>query len=106
MVTRKTGTFRVPADEVQGEGSYVVLRTVSYGTLLKAKKGDLKDDWVLKKHVLEWDFVNDEDIPLPQVPDEPNIVYELTIPEKDFLIDALLVGPSTEKKNGDKMKLV
>lgn len=96
MPKRKSGTFRVDASEVQGDESFVELRTVRYGEFRLAQKGELKDDEVLQKHVLEWNFVDDEGVPMPQVRDEPEIVFALTMPEKNFLIDALLNGPDAK----------
>ena len=66
--------------------------------LRQARDGELQDDEILKRHVLAWNWVDDDGHALPQVADEPDIVYTLTVQEKDFLIDAL-VGSLEERKN-------
>lgn len=52
---------------------------------------------ILSKHILDWNWVDDEDNPLPLPKDDPDVLGELTNDETDFLSD-LMTGDQ-ERKN-------
>lgn len=44
---------------------------------------------VLKDHVVEWNWVDDDDVPLPQMPEHPEVLELLTDTEVGFLGDCI-----------------
>lgn len=117
---KRNNTFRVESDEVQGEGSFVVLRRQSWGDaqrnnrlLAEMNGGELPrgpeqvrlttefleanvdiTQETLAKAVVAWNWVDDEEKPLP-IPSagEPNLTGE----EVQFIIRALSAKAETEK---------
>lgn len=73
MGERKS-TFKVSSEEIQGVGSYVIFRHMTFGTVLQAmsKSGDKTNskeekaftEKLLKEAVIEWDWVDDNGAPL------------------------------------------
>jgi len=44
---------------------------------------------LLKQHVIEWNWVDDEGEPLPQPKDDPEVIYQMTDDETKFLTEIL-----------------
>jgi hypothetical protein len=110
MAHRKHKKYkRVPSDEVQGEGSFVLLRSPGFSDLQGL--GDLsnlgEDEGqaihavvpMLARLVADWDWVDDEDNPLPKPSEQPEVIDGLTFQEQKFLVDALDLGGLTDQKN-------
>ena len=94
MAGRKTPeTYRVDSVKVQGEGSFVDLKYITYGER-HLTSVDVKD--LLTSHVVAWDWVNSEGAELPQPPEG---LDDLVQPEIDFLIESLFSVPKEESKN-------
>ena len=94
---------RYETEEVQGEGSYVVLSSLKVGEVRKLRKqSDGEGDEVLaglkmlSTHILEWNWVddNDKDLPLPK--GKIAVMDELTNEEVELLSELLIGG--NEKK--------
>jgi hypothetical protein len=102
-VAKRKGTVRFNSDEVQGEGSYVLVSPLTVGEAKElynsARPGkDAKDvdEQVLEisfdtiaAHVVEWDWVDYDDKPLPLPKDNPAIVDRLNVNEIKFLAECL-----------------
>jgi hypothetical protein len=114
MAKRKHKKFRkIDSSEVQGEGSFVVIQSPGFdvlGDLLAVANIDanalenndfsgLSSETVdgifslLEKVVVEWDWVDDEDNPLPQPKEDPDVIRrETTQAEQSFLVGELDFG--------------
>jgi len=88
-------------DDLQGEGSFVKLSAVKVREVRKARKlaKDAEVDAfmeglkMLKDHVLAWNWVDDNDEPLPLPKDQPDVLDELTNEEVEFLAGILMGVP-------------
>jgi len=60
-----------------------------------AFEGGLK---MLADHLLDWNWVDDEDNPLPLPKNDPSVIDELTSAESEFLAN-LLMGEDKAEKN-------
>ena len=109
MATRLS-TTRFESEEVQGEGSFVVLKAIKVSEVRElrnkskaAKESGEEFDFfeeglkMLAGRVLDWDWVDDEGNLLEKPSDNPEVVDELTEAEASFIIDLLLGGK--EAKN-------
>ena len=99
---------RVPSDAVQGEGSFVLVRTPGFSDLKDLGEIDDLSDTnqavkaigpLLASLVIDWDWVDDEDNPLPKPSDQPGVIDDLTFQEQKFLLDALDLGSLADLKN-------
>lgn len=101
---KRVSVRRFETDEVQGEGSYVVLTSLKVKEVrwlrqqskdkdFDAFEGGLK---LLVQHILKWNWVDDhgEALPLPSV--DPSVVDNLTNDEADYLSELLI---DAESKN-------
>lgn len=91
------------SSSVQGEGSYVTLSRLTVQERLDAMNAGDANTFemgieLLKDHVLEWNWVDDEGKPLPQVPDSPEVLHAITLDEADFL-GRCMMGTEEEAKN-------
>ena len=97
MAGRQTpDTYRVDSVKVQGEGSFVELRYITYGERQKSFGGGQTVDELLTSHVVSWDWADAEGNALPQPPEG---LAHLVQPEIDFLVGALFSIPKSEAKN-------
>lgn len=92
MSQRKT-TYKVPSDEVQGEGSYVELKYLTWGENRAAMKGEYKSDAILTDHLIGWNWVDAEGEPLELSVD---VLFE---PERKFILDSLFNPNAGDPKN-------
>ena len=94
------------ASEVQGEGAYVVTTAVKVKEIRQIRKHAADPDFddfeggiaLLAKHVVKWNWVNDEGEPFPCPKDDPTVIDDLTNEESEFLVD-LLMRSKEESKN-------
>jgi len=94
------------SDAVQGEGSYVKVRAVTWGESKRlalafegmdmATKFEAADDQLVQR-VVEWNWVDDEGVVLPLPKDDPTVVDRLTDAERGFL--ARVFEGKAEEKN-------
>jgi len=98
---KRKSVRRFPCDDVQGEGSYIVLAAIKVKQvreMRKKAKDPEFDDFeggvaLLAEHILSWNFVDDEGNPLPLPKDDPTVIDELTNEESEFIVDLLLSAP-------------
>lgn len=93
---------RFSSVEVQGKDSWVEVAQFTIGEIREAQNspGDAFDSGmqVLQSHVIAWNWVDDNDEPLPQVIDDPTILKQLTNAEVQFL-SGCIIGSDTTAKN-------
>lgn len=96
----------VETPDVQGEDSWVKVRTIPYGDarkLMEAADGSTGDkvevmEQMLRENVIEWNWVDYDDNALPQLKDDPKVLKVLTQGEILALVHAL-TGSSKKRKN-------
>ena len=100
---------RIDSAEVQGEGSYVIVQNLNleqakglYGSAKSANR-DSEDEMltlgiqILKDLIIEWNWVDDDDNPLPQPKEHPEVLDTLPYQEATFLVTALGLGEARVK---------
>lgn len=99
---RRQGIRRMDSEDVMGEGSYVVVRPVTYGEaqkIMRVEEGSGQEQAALEQlvvdTVVEWNWVDDDGGPLPQ-PNDPEVLQLLYTHEFAWLVDAILA--STERR--------
>jgi len=86
---------RVDSAEVQGEGSFVLLKRPSWSEMREYMEGKNEDDPEIygkafaKLMVIDWNWVDDNGNPLPKPSDNPDVIDQLSIEESTFLMNAL-----------------
>ena len=94
------------ASVVQGEGSFVITTAVKVKEIREIRKHAADEDFddfeggiaLLAKHIIKWNFVDDEGNPLSCPKDDPTVIDDLTNEESEFLV-GLLMGEKGESKN-------
>ena len=97
-------TKRIDTKDVQGEGSYVVLRPITWaeqkGIRSALDSGGLDNiqetERILSQYLLEWNWTGDDDAALP-APNTPGVFDKLTMEEVGYLVDALIVNSQYRK---------
>jgi hypothetical protein len=85
----------VASESVQGEGSWVEVKEIKYGEYKRARKlaaeggGEELDEQMIRDHVAAWNWVDDDDNPMPLPSAQPSVIDDLTVLEKGFLITAI-----------------
>jgi hypothetical protein len=97
---------RIPSSRVQGDDSWIEISRLTVGEAREADR--LKDDretdsfdtvvGLYQRHVVGWNWVDDDGQPLPLPKDDPGVVDRLTDLEFSFLGDCL-AGSEVEQKN-------
>jgi len=98
---KRQSVKKYPCDEVQGEGSWVVLSAVKVREIRVLRKlgDDPKFDEfeggveLLTKHIVDWNWQDDNGEPLPKPRETADVIDELTNGETEFLVN-LLIGSS------------
>lgn len=106
MAPKRRRVRRHASDEVQGEGSWVIVAALNVAEMREFRKRAEEKDFdafelgvdVLKTHIYEWNWVDDDDVPLPQPKDDPSVIDLLTDEEVGFL-GACIQGSEAEVKN-------
>lgn len=90
--------YTIPSEKVQGKGSYVKVRSLLWGDAKRIRR-ELKDadedeqmaanDQLLIDHIVEWDWVDEHDQPMPIPKDDPTVIDRLSAQEVNFLGDAV-----------------
>ena len=105
MAKRKRASIqRFETDEVQGEGSYVELKSLTLGEIRKLRKATKSDSSdpvetvtkMLVKQLVEWNWVDDDGEDLPCDEKGLDQLYES---EAEYLVDLLVSGSEKELKN-------
>jgi hypothetical protein len=120
-------TIRVPSAHIQGVDSWVDVKPMTVeqfnkNTELMRRAQQIPEDMgedeldVLREQldreqrelaadcVVGWNWVDDEDKPLPQPAGNPDIFNALTMAEFKFIGEAMNKSMSIEKKDGKKLK--
>jgi len=93
--------------EVQGKGSWVEMLTPTYEDIELAMNGQdaqtPKSQMEMSKALLDrlvvaWNWVDDNDEPLPQPNEDPQVIKELPIQETLFLVGLVNVEGVDQKK--------
>lgn len=100
-MSKRRSVQKHPCDKVQGEGSYVILSAVKVREIrILRKMGDDPDFdefeggiKLLARHIVDWNWVDDEGKPLPKPKEDAEVIDELTNEESEFLV-GLLIGSS------------
>ncbi len=77
--------FRVDSTEVQGPGSWVDFQRPTWGMVGEIADSERAGRLLLEMCVLDWNWTDDEDKPIPLPKDKPDIVDELPQPESLWL---------------------
>ena len=94
---------RFDTKDVQGKDSYVVMSSLRVGErrdyVEKSKgKNFSMMKWgidILTKHIIEWNWVGDDDEPLPTPRDDPKVMDDMTDEESELLV-MLLTNSDTK----------
>ncbi|HML23520.1 MAG TPA: hypothetical protein PKD09_17825 [Aggregatilinea sp.] len=104
---KRQAIYTYKSDEVQGEGSFVKIRAVTYGEAKKlrgAVQGMTDDEKVVQNEqliidkIVEWNWVDDDGNPLPRPKDDPTVLESLTAQEMAFLGECF-AGGAGDRKN-------
>lgn len=101
-MAKRTSVRKFSTEEVQGEGSYVILSSLTVNEVRELRKKGKDEDFdafeggidLLTAHILKWDWVDNEGKPLPLPKNDPTVVGQLTHEEADFLSDLLIAAGS------------
>lgn len=96
-MAERLNTFTVPSPEVQGEGSSVTFRRLTYaglrtlqtwprGTDVDPIQDEARGRAFMAERVVKWDWVDEDGTPLPLPKTDPDVLDRLTGPERDFLM--------------------
>ena len=110
MAKRKHKKFRVvDSSEIQGEGSFVKIKNISLNEILEHSQGtDGKPSdeeaahlglQVLDDMIVEWDWVGDDDEPLPVPAENPGTIAGLPFQESSWLLKETGVEKLLDQKN-------
>jgi len=141
MPQRLKAVEKVPTEEVQGEGSYVLVRKVTFkerdialahakeilrnakqsqaelqaeetdSESVKAQKALSVQEYAidiqekaerikldaLKDHIIEWNWVDVDGSPLPQVHEDPSVLEQLVMEEITALTNAMGTGDAADQ---------
>ena len=106
MPPKRRRVVRHASNDVQGEGSWVITAALTVAEMRDFRKRADEEDFdafelgveVLRTHVYEWNWVDDDDVPLPQPKDAPEVIDLLTDDEVEFL-SGHIQGSEAEAKN-------
>jgi hypothetical protein len=79
--------FRVPSDEVQGEGSWVDFQRPTWGMIGELPADDRSGKRLLELAIVGWNWTDDDGAPLPLPRDNPGMVDTLPQPEAQWLME-------------------
>ncbi|MBU0847016.1 hypothetical protein KKH23_07470 [Patescibacteria group bacterium] len=115
---KRQNIVQLDSSKVQGEGSYVIVRrqiveemrtflsSETWAELQKSLKDDATGGAVVidiakeaSGRIIEWNWVDDNDDPLPLPKDDPEVFDRLTDQEFMFLSNALGSREAEERKN-------
>lgn len=92
-------TFRVPSDLVQGEGSWVEFRRLTWAEMKPVFETKEHSGWMRAKlSVTAWNWVDEEGNALPNPKEHPEVFDTLPSDEAFFLISASGQGPDAEEE--------
>jgi len=101
-------TEKVESTEVQGEGTYIVVRKLTHGEAKAfdrefAKNAAAKNvaplEDLIIEHLIEWNWSDAEGVPLPLPREDPTVLDRLLEPELLFLLDVMTRVSGATAKN-------
>jgi hypothetical protein len=107
MAKRLTSIVRVDTPEVQGEGSWVRVRRANVEEMREKRNNPKEVDAfemgvaLITRHAVDWNWVDDDDKPLPFPSEDPSVIEKLTDPEVAALGKAIL-GVDDLKNSSEK----
>lgn len=113
MAKRKHKQYRVlDSSSIQGEGSFVKIKNLSISEIMQSLgnrdqgNGKLSEQEsaelglrVLDQMVVDWDWVDDDDNPLPIPAENPGTVAALPFPEASWLLQETGIDKMFDTKN-------
>jgi hypothetical protein len=110
MAKRKHKKFRVvDSSEIQGEGSFVKIKNISLNEILEHSQsadGKPSDEeaaqlglQILDDMIVEWDWVDDDDEPLPVPAENPGTIASLPFQESSWLLNETGIEKLLDQKN-------
>jgi len=110
MAKRKHKKFRVvDSSEIQGEGSFVKIKNISLNEILEhsqSANGKPDDEeaaqlglQILDDMIVEWDWVDDDDEPLPVPAENPGTIASLPFQESSWLLKETGIEKLLDQKN-------
>jgi hypothetical protein len=94
MPERQAATFRASTEDVQGAGSWVELRKITYGTRRRFQDGEVNALDIIADHLVAWNWVDGDGEPLPQPGDGGTL--ELWDDEAGAILIAIFRGPGED----------
>lgn len=99
---RQTQTRRIKTDDIQGEDSYVDMTSPRVKEIRAIQVLPAGEDYeasisLLSKHIVGWNWTDENDVPIPSPQDDPDAIGELTNDELLYLLRA--VGSGGVRKN-------
>lgn len=80
-------TFRVDSAKIQGDGSFVVFRRLTWAEMRPIWDMETGAGMALmKQSIQDWNWVDDEGQPLPNPHDHPEVLDTLAFEETNFLL--------------------
>jgi len=106
MSPKRRRVRRHASNDVQGEGSWVIVAALTVAEMREFRKRAEEKGFdafelgvdVLRTHVYEWNWVDDDGKPFPQPKDDPSVIDLLTDEEVEFL-SGCIQGSDTQIKN-------
>lgn len=105
---QKNKQIRIDSSEVQGPESFVLVKSPSWGLLRKAQRlsADGADaatlgvefaEEMVRESIIDWNWTDDNDEPLPSPAKDKSVVEKLTAEEVSFLVEKItgLVGSAS-----------
>jgi len=108
-MAKRVSVIKYNTDEVQGEGSFVVLSALKVKEIRELRQQGKKKGFdafeggiqLLAQHVVDWDWVDDEGEPLPLPKSDLGVVDLLTNDEAELLSILLTGGQDEEEGEGE-----
>ena len=107
---KRQSVREVDSEEVQGEGAYVIVRSVPYGLIREAAEKKDRDDVAPEEEqafterlfeagIKEWNWVDDDGKSLPYPGQEGWSIDALLTTEVEFLVEAILGRKKLKNSN-------
>lgn len=104
---KRQSSFKVDASSVQGEGAWVRFKKPKLRTIREMKTADSDESTdkfelglnMVKEHLLDWNWVDDDDDPLASPSESLDVMDELNLTELEFLALALVGEEGEVLKN-------
>lgn len=104
---RRQNRIRAETVDVQGDDSYIVVTlptTQELKAIIRLEDGDNVQAFdsgadLITRHVKEWNWVDDDEKPLPLPKDDPDVIGQLTAQEFRTVLDVMTGSIDGKKKS-------